>query len=157
MRRGLQGYLTLSANVNKWIGLPCACGLKVESKTRFYYYCVVFPIGVLVLLLLVGGLSACVALLAALGSGGTAAASSVGTSATAAAIANPVTTTSLATTVATGKSPLEHAASAATKKECNFLNALGPKPICEDLPLPTIVDRSEFYLGPADLIQAPAK
>jgi len=102
-------------------------------------------------------LSSCVAPLAALGSSGTAAASSVGTAATTAAVANPMTATSIVSTAATGKSPLEHAASAATKKECNFLNALGSKPICEDIPIPAVNDKSEVYLGPADKVDAPAK
>jgi len=52
--------------------------------------------------------------------------------------------------VATGKSPLEHAASAATKKECNFFNVVDSKPICIDKAFPPITDKSELYLGPAD-------
>ena len=91
-------------------------------------------------------LSACAAPLAVLSSSGTSAASAVGT----AAVANPGTAASLASTAATGKSPLEHAASAATKQDCNFLNALGPKPICSDIPVPAIKDMSEPYPGPAD-------
>jgi hypothetical protein len=84
--------------------------------------------------------------LAAIGSSGTAVASSVGT----AAVANPVTATSIASTAATGKSPLEHAASAATKKECSFTNIVGPKPICEDVVMPKIIDNSSPLAGPAD-------
>ncbi len=67
-----------------------------------------------------------------------------------AAIANPVTATSIASSAATGKSPLEHAASAATKKECSFINAFGSKPICEEIVMPKITDNSAPLLGPAD-------
>jgi hypothetical protein len=88
--------------------------------------------------------------LAAIGSSGTAAASSVGTTVATAAVANPVTATSIASTAATGKSPLEHVASAATKKECNFTNIVGPKPICEDVVMPKIIDNSSPLTGPAD-------
>jgi hypothetical protein len=88
--------------------------------------------------------------LAAIGSSGTAVASSVGTTVTTAAVANPVTATSIASTAATGKSPLEHAASAATKKECSFTNIVGPKPICEDVVMPKIIDNSSPLAGPAD-------
>ena len=91
-------------------------------------------------------LTGCAAPLAALSSTGTAAASSVGT----AAVANPGTAVSLASTAATGKSPLEHAASAATKKECSFFNFIDSKPICVEMNLPTITDNSEPLLGPAD-------
>jgi hypothetical protein len=102
-------------------------------------------------------LSSCAAPLAALGASGTAAASSVGTTATTVAVANPMTATSIASTATTGKSPLEHAASAATKKECSFINVVGPKPICEDIPIPTINDKSEVYIGPADKTDTPIK
>jgi len=102
-------------------------------------------------------LSSCAAPLAALGASGTAAASSVGTTATTVAVANPMTATSIISTATTGKSPLEHAASAATKKECSFINVVGPKPICEDIPIPTINDKSEAYLGPADMAGTPRK
>ena len=95
-------------------------------------------------------LTGCVAPLAALGSSGTAAASSVGTTVTTAAVANPMTAASVASTVTTGKSPLEHAASAATKKECSFFNVVGSKPICIDVVLPPITDKSEPFLGPGD-------
>ncbi|QWD67552.1 hypothetical protein AOC21_05755 [Polynucleobacter sp. VK25] len=88
----------------------------------------------------------CAAPLAALSTSSTAAASSVG----AAAVANPGTAASLASTAATGKSPLEHAASAATKKECSFFNVIGSKPICVEVVLPTITDNSTPLLGPAD-------
>ena len=91
-------------------------------------------------------LSGCAAPLAALSSSGTAAASSVGT----AAVANPGTAASLASTAATGKSPLEHAASAATKKECSLFNLIDYKPICIEVTIPTITDNSEPLFGPAD-------
>ena len=92
----------------------------------------------------------CAAPLAALGASSTAAASSAGTTVATAAVANPVTATSVASAVATGKSPLEHAASAATKKECSFTNIVGPKPICEDVVPPKIIDNSSPLAGPAD-------
>ncbi len=90
----------------------------------------------------------------ALGSSATTVASSAGTAAVSVAVANPSTAASAISTVTTGKSPLEHAASAATKQDCNFLNALGPKPICSDIPVPTIKDMSEPYPGLADSIPA---
>ena len=93
-----------------------------------------------------GLLSACAAPIAFLSSTGTAAASTVGT----AAVANPSTAASLASTAATGKSPLEHAASAATKKECSFFNVIDSKPICMEVVLPNISDKSEPLIGPAD-------
>jgi hypothetical protein len=62
-----------------------------------------------------------------------------------------MTATSIISTATTGKSPLEHVASAATKKECSFFNIVGSKPICEDIAIPTINDKSEAYLGPADM------
>lgn len=94
----------------------------------------------------IGVLTACAAPLAALSGSGTAAASTVGT----AAVANPGTAASLASTAATGKSPLEHAASAATKKECSFFNLIDSKPICIEVILPTITDNSTPLFGPAD-------
>lgn len=93
-----------------------------------------------------GLLTACAAPLAALSSTGTAVASTAST----AAVANPSTAASLASTAATGKSPLEHAASAATKKECSFFNVIDSKPICIEVVLPTVTDKSEPLLGPAD-------
>lgn len=93
----------------------------------------------------------------ALSSSSTAAASSVGSAAATAAMADPSTAVSLVSTATTGKSPLEHAASAATKKDCNFLNALGSKPICVDVPIPKITDYSEAYLGPADQASRPTQ
>jgi len=95
-------------------------------------------------------LQGCVAPLAAIGSSGTAAASAAGTTVVGAAAANPITATSLASTAATGKSPLEHAASAATKKECSFLNVLDSKPVCIEITIPPVNDFSTPLPGPAD-------
>ena len=97
-------------------------------------------------------LSGCVAPLAAIGASGTAAASSAGSAITTAAVANPMTAASLTSSATTGKSPLEHAASAATKKECSFFNLVGSKPICIDVVLPPITDKSERLLGPSDAV-----
>jgi len=107
----------------------------------------------IVLICLLGILSACAAPLVALSSSGTAAASTVGT----AAVANPGTAVSLASTAATGKSPLEHAASAATKKECSFFNVIDSKPICIEVVLPTVTDKSEPLLGPGDTTKSSAQ
>ena len=95
-------------------------------------------------------LSGCALPLAAIGSAGTGAASAVGSSVATAAVANPSTAISVASTVTTGKSPLEHAASEATNKECNFLNLLGPKPVCQEIVLPKIMDHSQEIVGIAD-------
>jgi len=133
-------YITLSAKLNKSRFLLSRQPLWVWPLIFCPFY-----------------LSSCVAPLAALGASGTAAASSAGTAATTAAVANPMTATSLVSTATTGKSPLEHAASAATKKECSFLNVVGSKPICEDVPIPAVTDKSEAYLGPADKSDAPIK
>jgi len=102
-------------------------------------------------------LSGCAAPLVAMSSSGSAAASSAGTAVATAAAANPVTATSIASTAATGKSPLEHAASAATKKECSFLNVLDSKPICIEITFPPINDFSTPLPGPADQAVAPPK
>jgi hypothetical protein len=67
----------------------------------------------------------------------------------------PLAAIGSASTVATGKSPLEHAASEATKKECNFLNLLGPKPVCQEFVMPRVTDHSQEIIGIADR-QAPA-
>jgi hypothetical protein len=104
-------------------------------------------------LLLLLGLQGCVAPLAAISGSGTDVASSDGTTVATAAVANPVTASSIASTATTGKSPLEHAASAATKKECNFLNVVGAKPICQDIVLPKVTDNSSPLSGPADQAQ----
>lgn len=102
-------------------------------------------------------LTGCAAPLLALGGSATSVASSAGTAAATLAVANPSTAASAISTVTTGKSPLEHAASAATKQDCNFLNALGSKPICTDIPVPKVKDMSEPYLGPADIVIPKAK
>ena len=102
-------------------------------------------------------LNACAAPLAALGSIGTASASTAGSAATTAAVANPATAASVASTVTTGKSPLEHATSAATKKDCSLFNLVGGKAICVDIAMPGITDKSELYWGPGDLAPVNAK
>ncbi len=79
-----------------------------------------------------------------------AAASSVGTAAGSAAVASPVTAVSVTSTVTTGRSPLEHATSAATKKDCNFFNILSAKPICEEIVIPSVKDQSEMIIGEED-------
>ncbi len=79
-----------------------------------------------------------------------AAASSVGTAAGSAAAASPMTAVSVTSTVTTGRSPLEHATSAATKKDCSFFNVFSSKPICEEIVIPTVQDRSEVIIGEAD-------
>jgi hypothetical protein len=95
-------------------------------------------------------LSGCALPLAAIGSAGTATAGAAGGAVATAAVANPTTAISVASTVTTGKSPLEHAASQATKKECNFLNLLGPKPVCQEFVMPPIMDHSQEVVGIAD-------
>jgi hypothetical protein len=100
-------------------------------------------------------LPGCALPLAAIGSAGTGAASAVGGTVATVAVANPSTAISVASTVTTGKSPLEHAASQATKKECNFLNLLGPKPVCQEFVMPPIMDHSQEMVGIADR-QTPA-
>jgi len=99
----------------------------------------------------------CVAPIAAVSASSSAAASSAGSAVATAAVANPMTATSLASTVATGKSPLEHAASAATKKECSFFNPLSGQSICIEIPVPTVTDNSAPLLGPADQVMDTAK
>ncbi len=79
-----------------------------------------------------------------------AAASSVGTAAGSAAAASPMTAVSVTSTVTTGRSPLEHATSAANKKDCSFFNVFSSKPICEEIVIPTVQDRSELIIGEAD-------
>ena len=117
---------------------------NLHSKSQFNF-------GVCLLLIFCSlGLQACIAPIAAVSASGTAAASSAGGAAATAAVANPATATSLASTAATGKSPLEHAASAATKKECSFFNPLSSKPICIEVSIPTVTDNSTPLLGPAD-------
>ena len=141
MNLGRPEYLTLSVSANKFH--PPQASLRCSAWLALFF------LGSL--------LSGCGAPLLALGGSSTAAASSVGTSAATVALANPVTASSLASSAVTGKSPLEHIASAATKKECNFLNALGPKPICEEILVPQVTDYSAPYLGLADMEPVPAK
>jgi hypothetical protein len=100
-------------------------------------------------------LSGCALPLAAIGSAGTATAGAAGGAVATAAVANPTTAISVASTVTTGKSPLEHAASQATKKECNFLNLLGPKPVCQEFVMPPIMDHSQEVVGIADRPTSP--
>lgn len=123
---------------------------QISWQALFYYSCI--GLACVTGCLLITG---CAAPLIALGSSATTAASSVGGATATMAVANPSIAASTITTVTTGKSPLEHAASAATKQDCNFLNALGPKPICSDVPIPTVKDMSEIYLGPADRSPTP--
>lgn len=122
----------------------CSTLFAAQNKGRFLAFKVFAFSTAAAFLCLIGG---CAAPLAVLSSSSTAAASSVG----AAAVANPGTAASLASTAATGKSPLEHAASAATKKECSFFNVIGSKPICIDVVAPVVTDKSEPLLGPADI------
>ena len=140
MALGPLEFIALPAEQNKQRLFPkfCRCIL-------WHSITATLTIGIGVLLM-----SGCALPLAALSSAGVSSASTVGTAAGTAAMANPSTAVSMASTVTTGKSPLEHAASQATKKECNFLNFLGPKPVCEELVLPRVTDFSEAYLGEAD-------
>lgn len=119
--------------------------------SAFLLYSFSIVIGTFTVITVSGCAAPIVAIGGTLGSASTAAASSAGTVAVSAAVANPSTAASAVSTVTTGKSPLEHAASAATKQDCNFLNALGSKPICSDKRIPQIKDMSELYPGPADL------
>jgi hypothetical protein len=52
---------------------------------------------------------------------------------------------------------LEHAASAATKKECSFFNVIDSKPICIEVVLPKVTDNSMPILGPADAPKNPTQ
>jgi len=133
MSHGQPGFSMLSAKEN-----------NLHTKSQFNCWVFLLPIFCSL------GLQACIAPIAAVGASSSAAASSAGGAVATAAVANPVTATSLATTAATGKSPLEHAASAATKKECSFFNPLSSKPICIDVLVPTVTDNSSPLLGPAD-------
>ena len=132
MARGLREYLTLLVAVSKfyraWIRALALSSLLMSALL----------------------LTACAAPLAALGSAGTASASTAGTATATAAVANPATAASLASTVTTGKSPLEHVTSAATKKDCSLFNLVGGKAICIDVAMPGITDKSEPYPGLAD-------
>ncbi len=132
MARGLREYLTLLVAVSNfyrtWIRALALASLLISTLL----------------------FSGCAAPLAALGSAGTASASTAGTATATAAVANPATAASLASTVTTGKSPLEHVTSAATKKDCSLFNLVGGKAICIDVAMPGITDKSEPYLGLAD-------
>ena len=132
-------------------GLPVYLMLRVAANN--FRYLRFISIGWIGSICALGLLSACAAPLAALSSSGSAAAGTVG----AAAVANPGTAASLASTAATGKSPLEHVASAVTKKECSFFNVIDSKPICIEVVMPTITDNSEPLLGPADTTKQSAQ
>ena len=142
MAHGQQGSLTLPASVNNQLLL-----MAITGRPNFSVWPAFFFFSLITLCL---NLTGCAAPLMALGSSATSVASSAGTAAASVAVANPSTAASAISTATTGKSPLEHAVSAATKQDCNFLNALGPKPICSDIPIPTIKDMSEPYPGLAD-------
>ena len=135
MNHGKLGYLMLSARSGR---------LHLRSHLNFWS-CLFLMVSCL-------GLQGCVAPIAAIGASSSTAASSAGSVVATAAVANPVTATSLVSTAATGKSPVEHAASAATKKDCSFFNPLLAKPICIDIPVPTVTDNSTPLLGPADQV-----
>jgi hypothetical protein len=139
MAHGLREYLTLHVAQSKPKSF-CLPSLKLAS-----------------VLLLVTLLNACAAPLAALGTASTASASTAGTAAGTAAVANPATAASVASTVTTGKSPLEHATSAATKMDCSLFNLVGGKAICIEVSMPAIKDKSEPYLGPADQVNTSTK
>jgi hypothetical protein len=133
MVHGQQEYLTLPVAVNN-IYRTGNRGLALGSLLISALLC-----------------SGCAAPLAALGSAGTASASTAGTATATAAVANPATAASVASTVTTGKSPLEHVTSAATKKDCSLFNLVGGKAICIDVAMPGITDKSEPYPGIADI------
>lgn len=101
------------------------------------------PLNVLLVLICLAALQGCAAPIMA-------AASSVGTAAGSAAAASPMTAASVTSSVTTGRSPLEHATSAATKKDCSFFNVFSSKPICEEIVVPTVYDQSERIIGEAD-------
>ena len=133
MNHGRLGYLMLFAR-----------SVRLHSGSHVNFWACPFLITICL------SLQGCVAPIAAIGASSSAAASSAGGAVASAAAANPMTATSLASTVATGKSPLEHAASAATKKECSFFNPLSSKPICIEVSVPKVTDKSTPLLGPAD-------
>jgi len=135
MVHGLQEYLTLRVALS-------------NSKPSWI---VALKLGGLLLLTIL--LNACAAPLVALGSASTATASTAGSAATTAAVANPATAASITSTVTTGKSPLEHATSAATKMDCSLFNLVGGKAICVEVSMPGIKDKSEPYPGPADQVR----
>ena len=137
-------------------GLPESTALPAERNKQdlLPQYCRCIAWHSLTYALIIGFsiffLSGCALPLAAIGSAGGATASAAGGAVATAAAANPSTAISVASTVTTGKSPLEHAASEATKKECNFLNLLGPKPVCQEFVMPPIMDHSQEMMGIAD-------
>ena len=133
MAIGRQESITLRVVQTNQIGRLTVHGGVVPSSL----FCIA------VVLLGIGGLQGCAAPLVA-------AASSVGTAAGSAAAASPMTAVSVGSTVTTGRSPLEHATSAATKKDCSFFNVFSSKPICEEIVIPVVQDRSELIIGEAD-------
>jgi hypothetical protein len=140
MAHGPRESIALPAEPNKQRLIPQFCRCIVWHSLSY-----AFIIGFSIFFL-----SGCALPLAAIGSAGTATASATGGAVATAAVANPSTAVSVASTMTTGKSPLEHAASQATKKECNFLNLLGPKPVCQELLMPPIMDHSQEIVGIAD-------
>ena len=140
MAHGLQESIALPVEQNKQRLFPQFCRCIAWHNLA---YALIIGFGIFFL-------SGCALPLAALGSAGTGAASAVGGTVATAAVANPSTALSVASTVTTGRSPLEHAASEATKKECNFLNLLGPNPVCQEFVLPKIMDHSQEMIGIAD-------
>ena len=140
MAHGPREFIALPAEPNKQRLFPQYCRCIAWHGLSY-----AFIIGFSVFFL-----SGCALPLAAIGSAGTATAGAAGGAVATAAVANPSTAISVASTVTTGKSPLEHAASQATKKECNFLNLLGPKPVCQEFVMPPIMDHSQEMVGIAD-------
>ena len=145
MAHGPREFIALPAEPNKQRLFPQYCRCIAWHSLSYAF---IISFGVFFL-------SGCALPLAAIGSAGAGAASAVGGTVATAAVANPSTAVSVASTVTTGKSPLEHAASQATKKECNFLNLLGPKPVCQELVLPKIMDHSQEMTGIADRTMPP--
>ena len=145
MAHGPREFIALPAEPNKQRPFPQYCRCIAWHSLSYAF---IIGFGVFFL-------SGCALPLAAIGSAGAGAASAVGGTVATAAVANPSTAVSVASTVTTGKSPLEHAASQATKKECNFLNLLGPKPVCQELVLPKIMDHSQEMTGIADRTMPP--
>ena len=140
MAHGPREFIALPAEPNKQRLFPQLCRCIAWHS---FTYAFIVGFGVFFL-------SGCALPLAAIGSASTATASATGSAVATAAIANPSTAVSVASTVTTGRSPLEHAASEATKKECNFLNLLGPKPVCQEFVVPPIMDHSQEMMGIAD-------
>ena len=135
MVHGLREYLTLPA---------------AQSNPKPFWIAALKLAGLFLIPILLSG---CAASVLAFSGAGTATASTAGTAATTAAVANPATAASLASSVTTGKSPLEHATSAATKMDCSLFNLVGGKAICVEVSAPGIKDKSEPYPGPADQVR----